>query len=368
VGRERSRGTGSLILKNAQEGLILTNAHLFDEGKQITEILITLPEKTYKGVLLAVDRTWDLAAVAIEAPNADPVPVLTSFPTVGENIWVAGYGGDTTRYRATKGQVLGYSAPKIGAPSQQLVVSVPSREGDSGGPMINQNGHLVGVLWGTTDTTTRGTAGERLRECVERFILPWNAQAAEEEAKRQAELEQSLISLIQENRGGVDPSLILRLDRLEQRIQAIQVQGESQTPFVATFGPPADPPPLDDPLVGPELALPPPIPSESIQPAPSSSKWVDMAWSIVGSWFYWVPGIGIAIWLGKKFGVTAIVAGTGARGVDQITDWIPGTWDDKLLDPLAYKVASYLGAKPPVTPSPVAVPPINPTSTPEGTK
>lgn len=80
----------------------------------------------------------------------------------GETLFIAGYGQG--KFRLAQGACLGYAAPDAGFPEEMIDVSVPARQGDSGGPIVNAQGQLVGVLFGSGHGTTTGTHVGRLRQ------------------------------------------------------------------------------------------------------------------------------------------------------------------------------------------------------------
>ena len=355
-------GTGTLISVNDSSGLVFTNAHLFDVGKTVSSVTVGMPEGDFQGELINLDREWDLAAIRIDKPKATPIRVSDTSAVAGDVVWLYGYGHRGNSFRIANGQTKGYMSNKGGESKHILVVSVGSRDGDSGGPMVNDKGELVGILSHTDGWRTTGTCSIRVKSCAERFIMPWNAEAAQAETKADAAEKQALIALIQKNGAGTDPALVARIAAIESQLRVITDQAQKflGMPKMEMPTPIALAPVVQAPRVArPREASPIVLPVES-------SKMVDFAWGAVEKLLWWVPGIGIAIWLGRKFKVTGTVAGMGAKGIDRLTDWIPGTWDDKLLDPLAYKVAAYMGAKAPVVAPvapvvpPVVIPPVAP--------
>jgi hypothetical protein len=117
--------------------------------------------------LMKVDRDWDLAALVIWKPNVEPLPVSTQAPQLGERLTVAGYGRGW--YRAASGQCIKYYSPDENRlPREWVEISVPSRSGDSGGPILNDRGEIAGVLWGSDSSYTLGSYCGRLRQ----FLAP----------------------------------------------------------------------------------------------------------------------------------------------------------------------------------------------------
>ena len=136
------RGTGSGFILSA-DGTIMTNAHVV-EGAD--EIIVRLTDKReFKGKVLGTDKQTDIAIVKIEAKDLPVLKIGRSADLkVGE--WVAAIGSpfglDNT---VTAGIV---SALSRNLPSDQYVpfiqTDVAVNPGNSGGPLFNMKGEVVG--------------------------------------------------------------------------------------------------------------------------------------------------------------------------------------------------------------------------------
>lgn len=157
----QSSGSGTLVSHSGEYGVVLSNWHVVRDAKGL--LRVTFPDGTVShGVVLLYDRTWDLAAIAIDKPNgALPVPIARSVPQYREPLWIAGYGAGS--YRIAQGECVKYASPKIGLPREWLEVSVPARKGDSGGPIFNSDGELAGVLFGSDFRGTLGSYSGRVK-------------------------------------------------------------------------------------------------------------------------------------------------------------------------------------------------------------
>lgn len=137
------RGTGSGFIISS-DGLIMTNAHVVEDSD---ELIVRLTDKReFKGKVLGSDKKTDIAIVKIDAKD---LPVLrigdSSKLKVGE--WVAAIGSpfglDNT---VTAGIV---SALSRDLPSDQYVpfiqTDVAVNPGNSGGPLFNMKGEVVGI-------------------------------------------------------------------------------------------------------------------------------------------------------------------------------------------------------------------------------
>ena len=147
-------GSGSLVAVNGQHGLVITNWHVVRDAGDRIEVVFPDGFRS-EARLLAADRNWDLAALAIRKPNVRPIPLSAQAPWPGEPLTIAGYG--TGRYRTATGRCLQYVSPGKNQPFEMVELAASAREGDSGGPILNQRGELAGVLFGATWGRTAGS-------------------------------------------------------------------------------------------------------------------------------------------------------------------------------------------------------------------
>jgi len=164
-----SFGSGALVAVNRRYGLVLTNWHVVRDSDGF--VLVTFPDGFRSPAsVVAVDRDWDLAALAIWRPQAPPVAIAQTAPQIGEWLAIAGYGRGS--YRMAYGQCTQYLSPGGRMPFEMVEVGTPAREGDSGGPIFNHRGELAGVLFGTGMGRTMGSYCGRVRA----FVAPLFAQ------------------------------------------------------------------------------------------------------------------------------------------------------------------------------------------------
>ncbi len=155
-----AQGSGTLVDVRGDRGLIVTNWHVVRGAKG--PIVATFPDGFRSAAtVLKVDKDWDLAALLIWRPNAAPIAISTTAPHPGDSLTVAGYGsGD---YRAVTGRCTQYVAPGMHMPYEMVEVAAQARQGDSGGPILNERGELAGVLFGAGGGTTSGSFCGRVR-------------------------------------------------------------------------------------------------------------------------------------------------------------------------------------------------------------
>jgi len=158
-------GSGTLVAVCGKCGIVITNWHVVRD--RVGEIPVRFPDGfVSKATVLKTDKTWDLAALAVDRPEVRPVELSQRIPQLGETLTVAGYGGGT--YRQASGRLLQYCAPGMTEPEELIEVTAAARNGDSGGPIFAQDGTLAGVLFGSISGTTNGSHVGRVRS----FLRP----------------------------------------------------------------------------------------------------------------------------------------------------------------------------------------------------
>lgn len=146
-GRE-ALGSGFFIRSN---GYILTNYHVIDGAKKIT--VVTNDNKTFAASVVGIDKPSDLAVLKIDNKINNKEPSL-SFKSIifgdaekvriGDKILAFGnpYGLGVS---VTSG-IISAKSRNIGLGEQQyLQTDAAINRGNSGGPMFNLNGEVIGV-------------------------------------------------------------------------------------------------------------------------------------------------------------------------------------------------------------------------------
>jgi hypothetical protein len=158
------------VHKDDAQGIVVTCAHLF-RGRA-GKVVVTFGDGTpSEAELVAADRAWDLAALKIAPPQAEPVVVATAHPQPGDPLQSCGYGPDG-RYWCNRGRALGYARTAATRTHETLALSGSARDGDSGGPVFSASGELVAVLWGTDGRMVGGTFCGRVRRFLAGIFAP----------------------------------------------------------------------------------------------------------------------------------------------------------------------------------------------------
>jgi serine protease Do len=136
----RSLGSGFII---SSDGKILTNAHVIDGAD---EIKVKLPDRTEKvAKLLGMDKDTDVALLKIDAKNLQAVKFGDSDKlVVGE--WVLAIGSPfSLEYTATHGIVSATGRQLQSNYVPFIQTDVPVNPGNSGGPLFNMRGEVIGI-------------------------------------------------------------------------------------------------------------------------------------------------------------------------------------------------------------------------------
>jgi S1-C subfamily serine protease len=138
-------GTGFFVTENH----ILTNFHVVDGCRVVTLSAPGTPY--YSGRVMAFDSTNDLALIRLSetADNLRPpvIPALRSRVRLGEPAFVFGYplsGLLSSAGNFTSGSISSLSG--LGDDISKLQISAPVQPGNSGGPLLDLYGNVVGVV------------------------------------------------------------------------------------------------------------------------------------------------------------------------------------------------------------------------------
>ena len=166
-GNGTSYGSGTLIARSEKVSMVITNWHVIRDAKG--EITVAFPDGFRSSARVAKkDRNWDLAALVIWTPKVDAVPIAARAARPGDPLAIAGYGSG--QYRMTAGKCTQYVAPGLNFPYEMLELSVEARQGDSGGPIFNEQGELSGVLFGAGRGTTSGSYSGRVQQFLDPLL------------------------------------------------------------------------------------------------------------------------------------------------------------------------------------------------------
>ena len=145
------KGNGSGFFVN-EKGYIATNYHVVDGAKAIEVTFIRNGEaENYPASVVMSDKQNDLAIIKIDSPSFQPMPTIpynfsTRIKDTGSEVFTLGYPiadvmGEEVKF--TDGKI----SSKTGIQGDVTVyqISVPIQPGNSGGPLFDNQGNLVGI-------------------------------------------------------------------------------------------------------------------------------------------------------------------------------------------------------------------------------
>lgn len=297
-GEKGSVGTGSII---REDGLVVSNAHVIlnhDTGKPFEKLFIFLkPEKItgantddlkrgYPAQWISYSADLDLAILRIVNPPAN-LPVLQlsddSKVGVGEATAAIGHPEHGAKWSLTTGRIGGewndFEGVK-GKDVYQMETSV--NRGNSGGPLLDGNGFLVGINTSIARRSADGLAITGINFAIKSSVVrKWISQRSEP------------IAAAPEANPPAQATALARNDTppaaQQEMAPSAPAAAEQQMAPAASPAPPPAPPTAsqvakaEPPQVTPEQrvakAAPPrpPLPTTSVPPPPPSAKQVTIA-------------------------------------------------------------------------------------------
>lgn len=170
----KASGSGFFITTN---GVIATNAHVV-EGAGNIEVTVSneVGSFTYKTKVLLMDSKNDVALLQIDDQKFKG---LTSVPygivensDVGSKVFTIGYPLNDvmgTNYKVTDGIISSKSG--IADDVRYYQISVPLQPGNSGGPLFNKDGNIIGITSARLNSKAVGTQVENVNYAVKSSYL-----------------------------------------------------------------------------------------------------------------------------------------------------------------------------------------------------
>jgi S1-C subfamily serine protease/antitoxin component YwqK of YwqJK toxin-antitoxin module len=145
------KGTGSGFFLS-EDGYIATNYHVVEDAEEIqVEYLQQGNKRIHPAVVVVSDKQNDLSIIKIKDPSFRRLAIIpyafsTSIKDVGSSVFTLGYPmtqimGEEIKF--TDGKI--NSKTGIGGDITHYQISVPIQPGNSGGPLFDEQGYLVGI-------------------------------------------------------------------------------------------------------------------------------------------------------------------------------------------------------------------------------
>lgn len=148
-----SKGTGFAISEN---GYILTNEHVIDDALQLT---VVFPDDgIYEAEVIESFPSIDLAVIKV---NGDKLPYLelaeSYSPTTKEHVYFIGNPLYFTGI-ANEGTILESTLLEDWT-EQVMMMKAPVYKGNSGSPVLSEDGKVIGIVFATLKTDEHGKVG-----------------------------------------------------------------------------------------------------------------------------------------------------------------------------------------------------------------
>ncbi len=156
-GNETSIGSGAFI----RDRIVVTCNHVVADREQDTVQVYFPDQGVFIGTVIGTDSVMDLAFIRLfRTPRCEPFTVQVN---LASDLTVQGYGAGVYR------QWWGTLSTARTVKGWRKVVDTWTRNGDSGGPVLDGYGDYVGTLWGSIDGETYFTPAQKVLEVLERI-------------------------------------------------------------------------------------------------------------------------------------------------------------------------------------------------------
>lgn len=173
---EPTKWTGTGFALN--DGYVVTNNHVVEKAKSIKIYgLKGNFDIAYKGIVVGVDKANDLALLKIETDSSlffgtVPYSIKLSMAEVGEDIFVLGYPLTQllgNEIKLTNGIIS--SRTGFDGDVNNYQISAPVQPGNSGGPVFDKNGNIIGIVVAGIDNKVAQNANYAIKtSCLSNLV------------------------------------------------------------------------------------------------------------------------------------------------------------------------------------------------------
>lgn len=173
---EGTKATGSGFFIST-DGMLATNAHVVDGSKNITvSISNEIGNFTYKAKLLLIDTKNDVAILKIDDEKFKGISNLPfgiiEKAEIGEKVFTIGYPLNDimgSNFKVNDGIISSKSG--IADDIRYYQISVPLQPGNSGGPLFNKEGNIIGMTSARLNSKAVGTEIENVNYAIKSSYL-----------------------------------------------------------------------------------------------------------------------------------------------------------------------------------------------------
>ena len=138
---EIPRGVGSGFIIS-QDGFVLTNAHVVDGA---SDIYVKLTDKReFKAKVIGIDKRTDVALIKIEGTKL-PKATIGDSDKIRAGEWVIAIGSPFELDNTVTAGIISAKARDTGEYLPLIQTDVAVNPGNSGGPLINMRGEVIGI-------------------------------------------------------------------------------------------------------------------------------------------------------------------------------------------------------------------------------
>ena len=165
----KTSGSGFFV---STTGIIATNAHVIENSNKI-QITITneLGTFSYKAKLLLKDVKNDVALIQIDDPQFKGLTTIPYYlndkSDIGERVFTIGFPLNSimgSNFKVTDGIISSKSG--ISDDIRYFQISVPLQPGNSGGPLFDKDGSIVGITSAKLNSEAVGTSIENVNYAI----------------------------------------------------------------------------------------------------------------------------------------------------------------------------------------------------------
>jgi Do/DeqQ family serine protease len=160
--RSQGLGSGIIVRQNKDIYYVLTNNHVVDGANEIQ--VATKEGKEYPAELVGKDVRRDLAVVSFKTSDFFPLAVLGNSDDIRVGDWAIAMGnplGEQFSFSVTMGIVsaVGRTGGPAGNINDFIQTDAPINQGNSGGPLVNIRGEVVGINTWIASNNGGGSVG-----------------------------------------------------------------------------------------------------------------------------------------------------------------------------------------------------------------
>src|SRR5262245_32363263 len=156
IGRQHSVGSGVVIDAG---GYIVTNAHVISNARRVQVVLpdrsrasgalrapVKARTRTLEAAIVGVARELDLALLKVDDDELSPLPIA-NYETVRQGELVFAFGSPEGLADSVSMGIVSAVArqPDLDTPLVYIQTDAPLKHGNSGGPLVNLKGELIGI-------------------------------------------------------------------------------------------------------------------------------------------------------------------------------------------------------------------------------